>query len=100
MASPLLLRGCLFSHLQHKLLERTVNIRTHSPGRSLDMSTRTHTKPWKKAPSKKSSNRKLTPASTAKAKAAAKRAGRHYPNLVDNMKAAQKQRARTTNKAS
>ena len=31
---------------------------------------------------------KLTPAKKAKAKAAAKTAGRPYPNLVDNMRAA------------
>ncbi len=30
----------------------------------------------------------LTPAKKAKAKAAAKKAGRPYPNLVDNMRAA------------
>jgi hypothetical protein len=30
----------------------------------------------------------LTPAEKAKAKAAAKKAGRPYPNLVDNMRAA------------
>ena len=30
----------------------------------------------------------LTPAQKAKAKAAAKKAGRPYPNLVDNMRAA------------
>lgn len=32
----------------------------------------------------------LTPAKKAKAKAAAKAAGRPYPNLVDNMRAAKK----------
>jgi hypothetical protein len=32
----------------------------------------------------------LTPEQKAKAKAAAKKAGRKYPNLVDNMKAATK----------
>ena len=31
---------------------------------------------------------KLSPANKAKAKASAKRAGRPYPNLVDNMRAA------------
>ena len=30
----------------------------------------------------------LTPAKKAKAKAAAKKAGRPYPNLIDNMRAA------------
>jgi len=33
---------------------------------------------------------KLSPAQKAKAKATAKAAGRPYPNLVDNMRAAQK----------
>ena len=32
----------------------------------------------------------LTPAKKAQAKAAAKKAGRPYPNLVDNMRAAKK----------
>jgi len=32
--------------------------------------------------------KKLTPAKKSKAKAAAKKAGRPYPNLVDNMRAA------------
>jgi len=34
--------------------------------------------------------KKLSPAKKAKAKAAAKAAGRPYPNLVDNMRAAKK----------
>ena len=34
------------------------------------------------------SPKKLSPANKAKAKASAKRAGRPYPNLVDNMRAA------------
>lgn len=34
------------------------------------------------------SPKKLTPAKKAKAKAAAKSAGRPYPNLIDNMRAA------------
>ena len=38
-------------------------------------------------PAKK--HKKLSPAKKAAAKAAAKRAGRPYPNLIDNMKAAQ-----------
>jgi ribosomal protein L15E len=49
--------------------------------------------PWKKATPQKSRHAKLTPNSKAKAKAAAKRAGRKYPNLVDNMAAAKKQRS-------
>jgi len=39
-------------------------------------------------PSKK--DKKLTPAQKGKAKAAAKKAGRTYPNLVDNMNASKK----------
>jgi hypothetical protein len=39
-----------------------------------------------KNPKKKS--KKLTPAQKSKAKAMAKKAGRTYPNLVDNMRAA------------
>jgi hypothetical protein len=42
---------------------------------------------WEKEPPKGDS-KKLTPAKKAKAKASAKAAGRPYPNLVDNAKAA------------
>ena len=45
------------------------------------------TLPWDKPNPKKTSS-KLTPALKAKAKAKAKKAGRPYPNLVDNMNAA------------
>lgn len=55
--------------------------------------TKKETKPWKKAAPKKSSHTSLTKKSKAKAKAAAEKAGRPYPNLVDNMKAAKKQKA-------
>ena len=34
--------------------------------------------------------KKLTPAQKAKPKAAAKKAGRKYPNLIDNMRAAKR----------
>jgi hypothetical protein len=47
--------------------------------------------PWEKPAPKKSRTTKLTPPSKAKAKAAATRAGRKYPNLVDNMNAAKQQ---------
>ena len=44
---------------------------------------------WDKPnPNKKS--KPLSPAAKTSAKAAAKKAGRKYPNLVDNMRAAQK----------
>lgn len=41
---------------------------------------------WEK-PNPKKSSKKLTPEQKSKAKAAAKKAGRKYPNLVDNMRA-------------
>lgn len=42
--------------------------------------------PWKKDNPKKES-KPLTAAQKARARAAAKKAGRRYPNLVDNMRA-------------
>lgn len=42
----------------------------------------------KKRPAKLGKPKALTPAQKAKAKAAAAKAGRPYPNLVDNMRAA------------
>jgi hypothetical protein len=47
--------------------------------------------PWEKPAPKKSRPTQLTPQSKARAKAAATKAGRKYPNLVDNMNAAKKQ---------
>jgi hypothetical protein len=50
-------------------------------------------KVWeKKRPAGLGKPKKLTDAQKASAKAAAKRAGRKYPNLVDNMRAARKQK--------
>ena len=46
-------------------------------------------KVWE-TPNPKKKSKPLTPAQKASAKAAAKKAGRKYPNLVDNMRAAQK----------
>ena len=46
-------------------------------------------KVWEK-PNPAKTHTKLTPAKKASAKAAAKKAGRLYPNLIDNMKAARK----------
>lgn len=68
--------------------------------------TKTSSKKSAKAPWDKSNPRKragkaskhLTPAKKAAAKASAKRAGRHYPNLVDNMRMA-KSAKKTTTKA-
>ena len=49
----------------------------------------TTTPVWDKArPQSLGKSQKLTPAQKASAKAAAKKAGRPYPNLVDNMRAA------------
>ncbi len=46
----------------------------------------TKTPPWKKKSPKKSATRtKMTEAQKDEAKARAKKAGRPYPNLVDNM---------------
>jgi hypothetical protein len=50
--------------------------------------------PWKNPALRKSRHTKLSAKSKERAKASAKRAGRPYPNLVDNMNAAQKQRRR------
>ena len=41
-------------------------------------------------PNPKKKSTKLSPAKKASAKASAKAAGRPYPNLIDNMKAAKK----------
>ena len=46
-------------------------------------------KPWQK-PNPKKKSTPLTAAQKARAKAAAKKAGRPYPNLVDNMNAAKR----------
>ena len=48
--------------------------------------------PWKKAnpKAKSGTSRKLSPKQKTSARASAKKAGRRYPNLVDNMRAAQK----------
>jgi hypothetical protein len=48
--------------------------------------------PWSQPNPKKTGRAKLTPANLAWAKARAKKAGRRYPNLVDNMAAACRQR--------
>jgi hypothetical protein len=48
--------------------------------------------PWDRKAPKKASHKTLSPAKKASAKAAAKKAGRPYPNLVDNMRAAKKKK--------
>lgn len=50
--------------------------------------------PWERAAPKSAHHNKLTPAEKAAAKRKAKRAGRPYPNLVDNMRAAAKKPAK------
>jgi len=45
---------------------------------------------WKRPAPPKAKHGHLTPAKKKAAKAAAQRAGRPYPNLVDNMRAAKK----------
>jgi len=47
-------------------------------------------KPVWETPNPAKKSKPLKPAQKASAKAAAKRAGRPYPNLVDNMRAAQR----------
>lgn len=47
------------------------------------------TKPWNRK-NPKGKSRPLTPSQKARAKATARKAGRPYPNLVDNMNAAKK----------
>ncbi len=51
-------------------------------------------KPWKKPPPKDAAHKKLSPAQKLSAKTSAKRAGRPYPNLVDNMRAAGRKKKR------
>lgn len=56
------------------------------------MAKRKKTEPWKRAAPKKAHHTKLSPAKKAAAKRRAKRAGRPYPNLVDNMREAAKKK--------
>ena len=60
------------------------------------MTTKPKLKPWKKAPPKKTAHKKLTPAQKRSAKTAAKRAGRPYPSLVDNMRATARKKKKKT----
>lgn len=51
--------------------------------------------PWERTnPKAEKRTKPLTGAQKSKTKASAKRAGRRYPNLVDNMNAAKKKRTR------
>ena len=56
--------------------------------------------PWKKPAPKKSRHTHLTSAEKTEARRSAKRAGRPYPNLVDNMRVAKKKRSSGTKKKS
>jgi len=58
------------------------------------MTTRQRKQVWDKPAPKKAKHTQLSPAKKKAAKAAAKRAGRPYPNLVDNMRAAKKKTAK------
>ena len=54
--------------------------------------------PWKRKRPEGARKTTLTAASKAKAKGRARAAGRKYPNLVDNMRAAAEQRSRKKKK--
>lgn len=64
--------------------------------------TATRKAPWKRANPRKragKASKHLTPAKKAAAKARAKRAGRPYPNLVDNMRMAKSAKKKTATKS-
>jgi hypothetical protein len=50
--------------------------------------------PWKRRRPKGAKHTRLSPADKRQAKAKAKKAGRRYPNLVDNMRMARKKKKR------
>jgi hypothetical protein len=50
--------------------------------------------PWKKPAPKRTTHTKLSPAQKQAAKKSARKAGRPYPNLVDNMKMAKRAKAK------
>jgi hypothetical protein len=52
--------------------------------------TKTKTPPWKKKRPAGKRTKRLSPSQKKRARAAAKKAGRRYPNLVDNMRVAGK----------
>lgn len=52
--------------------------------------------PWDKPAPKRGKKKTLSPAQKSEAKTRAKKAGRPYPNLVDNMAVAKKATARKT----
>lgn len=50
--------------------------------------------PWKRSRPKGSKRTRLSLSDKKQARASAKKAGRRYPNLVDNMRVAQKKKKR------
>jgi hypothetical protein len=56
------------------------------------MATRKRTAPWDRPKPTRKRSTKLSPAAKKKARSRARRAGRRYPNLVDNMNAARKKK--------
>lgn len=60
--------------------------------------TAKRTSPWEKPAPRKNRTKKLTSAEKQSAKRSAKRAGRPYPNLVDNMKVASRKKKTTRGK--
>jgi len=56
--------------------------------------TSTAKAPWKRPRPKKAKHTKLSGKSKRAARSRARKSGRRYPNLVDNMRAAREQRAR------
>ena len=68
-------------------------VNSRRPGALTGMVAKTRKAPWKKKNPRKAAGRKsvrLTAEQKDAARARAKRAGRRYPNLVDNMWAAQR----------
>ena len=61
--------------------------------------TAQRTTPWKRSGPATKARVKLTAASVAWAKTRARKAGRRYPNLVDNMAAARRQKEKTQPRA-
>ena len=58
------------------------------------------TPPWKRKRPAGKPTKKLTPSQKKRARGAAKKAGRRYPNLVDNMRVAAKKGKVTNGKVS
>jgi hypothetical protein len=58
-----------------------------------DMAKKKRKTPWERPAPAGAKHTTLTPAKRALAKKRAKRAGRSYPNLVDNMRVAKEQKA-------